>query len=53
MKKTFLLMVLASAFWVAQPAQAGATLDRVHKTKTLVDVVDQSYPPFSFLNDKN
>jgi len=53
MKKTFLLMVLASAFWVAQPAQAGATLDRVHKTKTLVEVVDQSYPPFSFLNDKN
>jgi polar amino acid transport system substrate-binding protein len=34
-------------------AQASDTLDRIAKTRTLVNVVDQSYPPFSFLNDKN
>lgn len=34
-------------------AFAGETLDRIHKTKTLVEVMDQSYPPFSFLNEKN
>lgn len=34
-------------------AQAGPTLDRVTKTGSMVQVMDQSYPPFSFLNDKN
>lgn len=34
-------------------ANAGPTLDRVTKTGTMVQVMDQSYPPFSFLNDKN
>ncbi len=38
---------------VATVAQAGATLDRVMKTHTLVEVTDQSYPPFSFLNQNN
>jgi polar amino acid transport system substrate-binding protein len=33
-------------------AQAGETLDRVMKNKVLVEVTDQAYPPFSFLNDK-
>ena len=33
--------------------QAGTTLDRVLARKTLVAVVDPSYPPFTFLNDKN
>ncbi|WP_051013730.1 transporter substrate-binding domain-containing protein [Pararhodospirillum photometricum] len=37
----------------ASGAQAGETLDRVTASKTLVQVLDQSYPPFSFLNDKN
>lgn len=37
----------------ASSAFAGATLDRVNKTHTMVNVLDQSYPPFSFLNDKN
>ncbi|WP_036666546.1 transporter substrate-binding domain-containing protein [Paludibacterium yongneupense] len=32
---------------------AGATLDRVKKTHVLVEVLDQSYPPFSFLNAHN
>ncbi|GFM73413.1 amino acid ABC transporter substrate-binding protein [Pseudomonas cichorii] len=32
---------------------AGATLDRVQKNKELVNVLMESYPPFSFLNDKN
>jgi len=32
---------------------AGETLDRINKSKILTDVVDPSYPPFSFLNDKN
>lgn len=34
-------------------ALAGATLDRVQKNKELVNVLMESYPPFSFLNDKN
>lgn len=34
-------------------AQAGETLDRVMKTKTLVMSSDPAYPPQSFLNDKN
>lgn len=36
----------------AASAQAGETLDRVMKNKLLVEVTDQAYPPFSFLNDK-
>jgi len=36
----------------AASAQAGETLDRVMKNKVLVEVTDQAYPPFSFLNDK-
>lgn len=34
-------------------AKAGETLDRVMKTKTLTLSSDASYPPQSFLNDKN
>ncbi|PSJ60972.1 transporter substrate-binding domain-containing protein [Pseudaminobacter soli (ex Li et al. 2025)] len=33
-------------------AQAGETLDRVMKNKVLLEVTDQAYPPFSFMNDK-
>ena len=38
--------------WLTDVA-AGETLQRVLARKTLVAVVDPSYPPFSFLNDKN
>jgi len=34
-------------------AEAGESLDRVMKTKTLTMSSDASYPPQSFLNDKN
>jgi polar amino acid transport system substrate-binding protein len=37
---------------VATNCQAGETLDRVMKNKVLVEVTDQAYPPFSFVNDK-
>lgn len=42
------IVALASA-----GAQAGETLDRVMSTKTLTMSSDASYPPQSFLNDKN
>jgi len=45
--------VALAAFGFSAAAQAGETLNRVTKTKTMVQVVDQNYPPFSFLNDKN
>jgi polar amino acid transport system substrate-binding protein len=32
---------------------AGATLDRVNRTKILSDVVIDYYPPFGFINDRN
>ena len=32
---------------------AGETLDRVEKNKELVAVMDQSYPPYSFINENN
>ena len=34
-------------------AEAGTTLDRVKSSGTLVNVVVNDYPPFSFINDKN
>lgn len=33
-------------------AHAGETLDRVMKNKVLVEVTDQAYSPFSFIDDK-
>ena len=48
---TGLAIALATA--LASPAGAGAVLDRVTKTKTLTMSSDPSYPPQSFLNDKN
>lgn len=35
----------------ASAALAGETLDRVMKNKLLVEVTDQAYPPFSYIND--
>src|SRR5262249_6756213 len=37
---------------VAANGQAGDTLGRITKNKVLVEVTDQAYPPFSFVNDK-
>ncbi|MER9934215.1 transporter substrate-binding domain-containing protein [Mesorhizobium sp. M0088] len=37
----------------ASAAQAGETLDRVHKTGVVVDALVNDYPPFAFINDKN
>jgi len=37
----------------ATSAFAGATLDRVESRKEVVNVLMESYPPFSFLNDQN
>ena len=35
----------------ASATLAGETLDRVMKNKVLVEVTDQAYPPFSYIND--
>lgn len=35
----------------ASAALAGETLDRVMKNKMLVEVTDQAYPPFSYIDD--
>ena len=35
----------------ASAALAGETLDRVMKNKLLVEVTDQAYPPFSYINE--
>ncbi|MBA1194933.1 transporter substrate-binding domain-containing protein [Pseudomonas entomophila] len=40
-------------FAVASQAHASATLDRVESRKEMVNVLMESYPPFSFLNDQN
>lgn len=41
------------ALTAATQAFAGATLDRVESRKELVNVLMESYPPFSFLNEQN
>lgn len=49
---TFLSLSLALS--VASPSVfAGATLDRINQKHQLVNVLMESYPPFSFLNDQN
>ncbi|UZJ59912.1 ABC transporter substrate-binding protein [Pseudomonas sp. KU26590] len=46
--------VIGAALLVAcSTAFAGSTLDRVTKTGELTEVLMESYPPFSFLNDQN
>jgi polar amino acid transport system substrate-binding protein len=50
MKPTVLFLLLSI---LAGQALAGDTLARIASTKVLVNAVDQSYPPFSFLNDRN
>lgn len=53
--KKFVLPIMAAALALAVsiPANAGETLDRVMKTKTLTMSSDPEYPPQSFLNDQN
>jgi polar amino acid transport system substrate-binding protein len=53
MKPTPLLLIPVLAALATAPAWAGDTLARIASTKVLVNAVDQSYPPFSFLNDRN
>ncbi|MGL4406959.1 transporter substrate-binding domain-containing protein [Zoogloea sp.] len=55
MKNTLMGLALAGLGLMAgiNTAWAGATLDRVMARKTVVVVADGSYPPFSFMNDKN
>lgn len=53
MKITRLILPPVLALLAALPATAGDTLARIAQTHVLVNAVDQSYPPFSFLNDRN
>lgn len=54
MGKTLLSLLLGGSLALtATSAQAGEVLDRVMKNKVLVEVTDQAYPPFSFLNEEN
>lgn len=53
MKSLGISMAVISAVVVNLNAQAGETLNRVLEKKELVAVMDQSYPPFSLLNEKN
>lgn len=46
-------LALASLASTAAGAFAGPTLDRVVKAGELVNVVDNSYPPFSYINENN
>ena len=54
MRKVVGMLSLAGALIaaLATSGYAGQTLDRVMKNKMLVEVTDQAYPPFSFVNDK-
>ena len=51
--KTLLTLSLLATAALSHTATAGETLDRVKHNGELVAVMDQSYPPYSFLNDKN
>ena len=53
MKRSVAVFCALLAMLPSMAARAGETLDRINKDKVLVGVVDPSYPPFSFLNDKN
>jgi polar amino acid transport system substrate-binding protein len=51
-KRLWSALALA-ALCLMQTAHAGPTLERIKKKNVLVEAVSESYPPFSFLNDKN
>lgn len=40
-------------FAAASETEAGATLDRVRSKGVLVEVTNQAYPPFSFINERS
>jgi len=53
MRKLLVASVLAPGLlmgWMSA-GMAGETLDRVMKNKMLVEVTDQAYPPFSYIDD--
>jgi polar amino acid transport system substrate-binding protein len=53
-KKTQLrLAILLGALTISTTVMAEGSLERVKKAGVLVGVMDQAYPPYSFLNDKN
>jgi len=43
------LVLLAGAMVISHSAIAGETLDRIKKNGELIGVMDQAYPPYSFL----
>lgn len=45
--------VIVGSLCTVPVAHAGATLDKVMREKTLVEVTDQAYPPFSSMGDNN
>lgn len=47
------LMLIAGTLAVSHTALAGETLDRIKERGALIGVMDQAYPPYSFLNDQN
>ncbi|MDR3439070.1 transporter substrate-binding domain-containing protein [Telmatospirillum sp.] len=48
-----LVIMMVTAMLAASPAEAGATLDRVHATGQVVDILITEYPPFGFINPQN
>jgi len=46
-------LTLAGLVGTTASAWAGPTLDRITKAGELVNVVDNSYPPFSYINENN
>ena len=50
-KMTIAALIPAILAGTATAAFAGETLDRVMKNKVLVEVTDQAYPPFSFIDE--
>lgn len=53
LKPLRLVVLMAGLTAVTHQATAGETLDRIKERGELVGVMDQAYPPYSFLNDKN
>jgi polar amino acid transport system substrate-binding protein len=53
MRLASVLAGMLAALTACIPARAEDTLARIARTKVMVEAVNQSYPPFSFLNDHN
>ena len=52
-KSLRLLTLVAGTLAISHTALASETLDRIKERGALIGVMDQAYPPYSFLNDKN